>query len=363
MKIGIITIFDCVENSGAFLQAYALKLFLEERGHEVYHIVEKENFYKKFFRENRKGYVFQRKNLMFLRVILKYIRIIKKTIGYRSDYKKKYNICKNDFSLMKTITVKKANKMNLDYIVCGSDEIWNINNPAVGTPFYFAKGIKGKKVTYAVSAGNCTVEDFQRVKYPILGLSQFDEVLVRDENTKNIVADVSNKVPQKVCDPTILYGIDKLQPHKNNRKDKYMVVYSYYLSQREKEFVVRYAKEYQLKIISLVMEHDFVDENIFVSPLSFGEYIKNAECVYTTTLHGSIFTILNHKRAVFCSHMPKVKEVICSFGLSEQLLREDADYDCFKYMMNQNGNQDIIDENRRKMAEQSAEIFLEVIGD
>ena len=37
MKIGVLTVYN-VSNFGSFLQAYALKRWLENRGHEVYHI-------------------------------------------------------------------------------------------------------------------------------------------------------------------------------------------------------------------------------------------------------------------------------------------------------------------------------------
>ena len=36
MKIGIVTIYESITNLGSFLQGYAMKIVLEEMGHEVF---------------------------------------------------------------------------------------------------------------------------------------------------------------------------------------------------------------------------------------------------------------------------------------------------------------------------------------
>ena len=41
MKIGIVTVYDGL-NYGSFLQAYAMKRFLEDKGHEVLFMAEQD---------------------------------------------------------------------------------------------------------------------------------------------------------------------------------------------------------------------------------------------------------------------------------------------------------------------------------
>lgn len=38
MKIGIVTIYESITNLGSFLQGYAMKIVLEEMGHEVFFV-------------------------------------------------------------------------------------------------------------------------------------------------------------------------------------------------------------------------------------------------------------------------------------------------------------------------------------
>ena len=160
MKIGVVTIFDCVNNSGAFLQAYALKFYLEEQGHTVYHIVKdkKDNFVNSNIRRlvhsySPSGSFIIKSAKRAIKVSLKFLELKYKSI-----------VCSSEFKKMNTLTVEEVNKVNLDLVICGSDEIWNLNNEDLGDDFYFAQNINSKKkITSAISCGNSTAELIKEV--------------------------------------------------------------------------------------------------------------------------------------------------------------------------------------------------------
>lgn len=348
MKIGVVTIFDCINNSGAYLQAYALKLYLEEQGHTVYHIVKdkKDNVVNSNIRNFIQSYT---PSGSF--IIKKAKKTIKVSLKFL-NWKLKSMICNSDFKKMKTLTVEEANKINLDLVICGSDEIWNLNNEDLGDDFYFAQSIKSKKkITYAVSCGNSTVEQFIEAVYPITALSKFDKILVRDEQTKNVIEEITKVEPEIVCDPTILVETDVLGQETKIIREKYMIVYSYGVCKNIKENIKRYANEKGLTLVSLVIEQNFTDKYIFTSPRKFINVIRNAECVYTSTLHGSIFTILTHKKGVFSAHIPKVKDIIKRFKQEDRILPDDISYNEFVKKIETPVNIDIIETAKNELKE------------
>lgn len=332
MKIGIITIFDCINNSGAFLQAYSLKLFLEKQGHQVYHIVKDKK--DRYINTNLRRFKQQRctpKNPSFIRYIKEQARYLIEVV----NYKKKNFISMKDFKKMNEISIKQANEMGLDLIICGSDEIWNLKNPDVGDEFFFAKNISAKKkITYAVSAGNCELQQLIDASYPCQAIKNFDEILVRDEHTRKIVEAITGRKVEKVCDPTFLVNMENLISNKKHIKEKYMLVYSYYVPEGIIKNIQKYAKKNGLKIVAATIKQSFADINIFVNPLQFVDIVKNAQCIYTSTLHGSIFSILNMKRTVFNAPFIKVEELIDTLGQTDRIVDENVSYDEFEKILN-----------------------------
>lgn len=64
-----------------------------------------------------------------------------------------------------------------------------------------------------------------------------------------------------------------------------------------------------------------------LSPLEFLSLIRDAECVYTTTFHGSIFTFLQHKRCYVDIKSKKVKDLLAWTGMTNQVNRVNCTYD------------------------------------
>lgn len=320
MKIGIVTVHDS-SNYGSFLQGFALYYTLENWGHEVY-----------FIRTREKEYI---DNLFCPKIQIK--SLIKKpleTLQNRKEGKEKYKNFKNEWKRFKVL--ERWDDIELDKIILGSDEIWNVKNPTFRREIFYGIGMKNV-ITYAVSASGSTIEDMRKYPKLIAAIQNIDSILVRDENTQNIVEQITGKTPAMVCDPTFLLPVESYVSAdtgilmKSNQK--YILVYSYVINDHLKNNIITFARKNNLKIVAACMKHKWCDEFVNGSPLKFCEILKNAEYVVTTTFHGTIFSFLNHKKFVAEPFSPKVNDVLAKVGLEQAIIDERVSYEKFEQML------------------------------
>lgn len=292
MKISIVTIYDAY-NYGCFLQAFSTYTFLEELGYDV-------------------------TILDCFDISYKMKLILSKKIKDIIDKFNKYKCYKKDWKLLKT---ERNKNQAFDCIICGSDEIWSINQPKYKNipEFYGNKLNTSKLIAYAPSCGSATFEESISDKKLVEGIKRFDYVFPRDELTKNISEAVRNNVCYRVVDPTILLLnkwdaiIDKVEESLEipiDIKEKYIVYYSYYDNPKCKKNLIDFAKVNNLKIISPNFKRDWCDISLDMSPLEFLYLIKNSEYVVTTTFHGTIFANIFKKNYIVESEGQKVLDFL-----------------------------------------------------
>lgn len=299
-KIGIMSM-QRVCNYGSFLQAYALKKLIEQLGHSVefvdYHVgecvVKIESNNKKFYKV-KKALEYLKFNAP-LESKLKFIRL-------------KKNYGKNNYDLL-GINKEYNYNPHLDVLVIGSDEVFNCiqDNPNVGYSMeLFGKNNNAKKlISYAASFGNTTSDKLK--KYNVDGeikelLSNFDMISVRDNNSFNIVAKLTDK---NVCinlDPVLIYDYMNICSEiPNNVKEKnYIILYGYpgRFSQGECNVIKEYARKNNKKIFCIGGFQSVCDKLIDCSPFEVLAYFKNADAIITDTFHGTIFSIITKKNFV-----------------------------------------------------------------
>lgn len=194
-----------------------------------------------------------------------------------------------------------------DLFIIGSDEVFNYTqNHIFGyVPALFGHGITARRlISYAASAGYASLADVKRdgmTEELRSGLEKFDNISVRDENTREMVAGVLGKQPTMVIDPTLLYDFSKEVPPQPAPDQKYLLVYAYegrMESPEEVDRIKEFARARNLKIVSPGFYHSWCDENVVVSPFELLAYFHGAEYVVTDTFHGSIFAIKARKRFV-----------------------------------------------------------------
>ncbi|MBO5143531.1 MAG: polysaccharide pyruvyl transferase family protein [Clostridia bacterium] len=296
-RIGILSM-QRIKNYGSFLQAYALKTMIEELGHEVEFVDYRVG--KPLIEEQNKG-----GKLSKVTTILKGDAPLIQKIQYINH---KRNFSKKYFSKL-NLTEYQNYTPELDVLVIGSDEVFNCiqKNKNVGYSLeLFGKDNRAKKViTYAASFGNTTTNKLKSYKkYKEIGelLSKIDTISVRDKNSGNVVAELTDKDVVYNLDPVLVFNY----PNREDLiptidvKEKYMIVYAYNnrISKEESKWIKDYAKKNGLKVYAIGGAQSCADKFIDCSPFGVLAYFKNAECVITDTFHGSIFSIIMQKNFV-----------------------------------------------------------------
>jgi hypothetical protein len=280
-KIAIVT-YQNGKNYGAFLQVYALQKILEKNT----------NFKVKIINYKSKKFIIRE----FRQCIKKDIKItFLNLLNYFSYfiYRKKLNLV--NFTTNK----KKAITKNFEFIIFGSDEIWNFNNKIIGfDDFYFGKYCNSKKIAFSTSFG--TVHKKQEgLKKIINYLKQFKSISVRDLNSSRILnyLGISNQV---TLDPVFLYKFStELNQVKNRyKKTNYILVYGPIHDQKIIENIKLLKIKKNLKIISVGYYNDWVDKNIVYAfnPFLFLKIFKDANIVVTTMFHGVVLSLKFNKK-------------------------------------------------------------------
>ena len=313
VKIGVVTIYEAISNLGSYLQAYALQTALREMGHEVY-FVQKVSAGK-----------------AALRCVLR--------LNPKREFFLRFLKCGKFLSALRkfcTVPEKKMEQADFDCLIYGSDEIWNMENPYFKDPLFFGTKVENvPRIAYAASIGAMEEETLQQNEEIAKGLFGFNEILVRDDRTQDMIGRYTNRELSLVCDPTFLVPRTKLQNPVKIPNKKYLLVYTYGLDQPMIDNLVRFARERDLQIVSPCFWHPWCDKVIECSPLQFGSLMEHAEYVFTSTFHGAIFAMLNHKQCAILPVRSKVLDVVKRMGAEQHIVSADVSYDVFLKTMEQ----------------------------
>ena len=308
MNITVVTPYDS-SNYGAFLQAYCLQQYLVSAGHSVTHIPTRPADYVEA--------------LYFHRMpVTKKEKLIPGVYRRHTAYgKKKYEL----FSRAQKAFHVTEDLSDTELIVLGSDEIWNVKNPVFAASVFWGK-INIPTISYAASVGDADEETFRSFPDQIEQLRRLKCALVRDENTRRFVEAHSGLKPEIVCDPTILWPVDRYGEECEDpyvRKHNCLLVYSYGLSKKEIREIRSYAKKKHLKTVSCCFPNRWCDHQVECGPLAFSSLIRQCREYYTSTFHGTIFGLLNHAKFVCSTEHPKTLHLLQQFGLEDRLLRKE----------------------------------------
>lgn len=339
-KVGILSMQRII-NYGSFLQAYGLKMMLEELGHDVqfvdYHVCEpliKDGGKQKtgFARKIDKAF----EALSYDAPVKQKIQFIK----YKKEFAEKYHHILG-------LTKEPNYNPELDTLVIGSDEVFNCvqANSNVGYSLeLFGKGSKAKRtITYAASFGNTTIKKLQhheKVQEISECLKMLDAISVRDNNSAEVVKELSGKDIVYNLDPVLAYDfINKCKLIPQIRPtEKYLILYAYSgrISKDEAAWISAYAKKKGLKIYAIGGVQKCADRYIDCSPFEVLSYFINAEEVITDTFHGTIFsvitkrqfaTIVRKSNGVSYGNEEKLTDLLKRLGLEERRVYDVSDID------------------------------------
>lgn len=302
MKIGIIT-FQNAHNWGAILQLYALKTYLQDQGHNV-KVINYINpaIAKKYTKERKIDY-----KVTDIKSSIKVLFKVVNNIYSKKQYLRKWQLF-DDF-IKKYILdndIKKYNKddiekLNLDYIICGSDQIWNPNlTDGLDETYFGAQKEKIKNISYAASMGIKELPQEEEIKFKRY-IKKLNSISVREQTLKDYIERITDKKVEKVLDPTLLLDKSKYEEIEGKIDNKnYLLIYTLEKNKKLLKIAKFIAKQKGLKIIELSYEKDLRNlghkQVADIGPREFLGLIKNAKFVITNSFHGTVFSIILNKQ-------------------------------------------------------------------
>lgn len=384
MKIGILTLFHDNYNWGGVLQGYALKTLLEERYNAQTDIL-------------RYGYgrnvIYDSKIKQALQYnpkeIIKKVsgKVLKNNNGELNNYLANRRKLFKDFMEENTTNATVYSDETLvraadeyDYLISGSDQVWN---PNVGKAGFFQTMIsseKCKKVAYAASIARDDLTKYEQEKMLPL-IADFDAVSVRERTAKKFLDKYmggKTKITE-VLDPVLMLPQNKWNTlaEKSNLQvnEKYALAFFFSESIEYRKEIQKYCDKNGMKLLFIPFaKNEFIksdllgnDEKMFdVGPYDFVKLFSNAECIFTDSFHGCVFSLIFHKRVcVFerdkqnkVSKNSRLYDLLDKFELSNQLIKNPTN---ITKVMKQNVDFDRIDKLHSKYRESSFEFLDDTI--
>lgn len=345
MKIGILTWYKSL-NHGAVLQAYASQKFLESKGYASILLDYDRNTNAI---ENRKEKFIRRISSLNLNHLIMKLNLKK----WNNEKRVKFDSFINE-------NLKCGKKYylydNIDKVMIGSDMVFDYFEGY--NPFMYGKDVHSKNIfSYAACFGYTTVDSFHNYKNKdeiVSYISKMAGVGYRDDNTNEIlVKECGIENATKNIDPVLLYGFQNEKKEWNNngwKNKEYILVYSYQSNLNKKneiKDIKKFAKEKNLKIISVGYNHPWCDQCINANPQEFVELFANANYIVTDTFHGLVFSIIFNKNFAVITRnnsfkiLDLLKELNIRYdnnkGIYEKLLDCDSnflDYDSINKKLN-----------------------------
>lgn len=219
---------------------------------------------------------------------------------------------------------REISKLDYDYIILGSDEIFNVLHPCF-SEIYMGVGLeKFKIITYAVSSGQNYLSNMpDKCKKAI---SEIRYISVRDHYTQDFIKRNTGRDSVITIDPTLLID-SNCEKTKRLVQEEYLLIYAFSALDDKKNNIIEFARSSGLIVVrigSIPRKGDWVDKEY--TCLSLNEWksmFKYASVVVTDSFHGSIFALKNKKKIVLINRNEKMDKISSLF--------EDLDIVCKTY--------------------------------
>lgn len=312
-KVGIVSCYF-KHNYGSMLQAYATQKILEDWDipNETINL---QKLNQEISKGKKKYYMGQLFNFSFIKakmgmVKLKlYCKLANGELGKKIKIRdQKFEEFEKNFHLSKAYEkmADVCREGNYTDVLVGSDQLWLPVN--IVADYYTLNFVPENvnKVSFATSFGVSQVPEKYKSQYQTF-LKRIEHLSVREDAGVKLVKELTGRDAKLVCDPTLLFDKDEwmeIQPKERLVQDKYIFCYFLGKTVEYRKFAERLKAKTGYKIISLnhldeyVKYSDkFADEAPFdVGPSEFLNLIRNAEFVCTDSFHGTVFSLINHKK-------------------------------------------------------------------
>ena len=304
LDFNIITFHRSI-NFGAALQSYALQEFIKKQNYSagIYDYIKPKAIAANTLRSKIR------------RILVKFTKDEKAESGKvqkYAEFREKY------FNL---------NLENDSHVfVTGSDQVWNLNNSMDSMFFLQFLDESVCKISYAASMAKPDIPDGKQnivEEY----LKTFDAISVREEGVKECLSPLYNKEISVNVDPTLLHDKTFYRNIANpveSVPEKYVLAYILHIPKNGNKLISWLRKETGLPVVLLdssgavgmVVKNDMIVRD--AGPGEFVYLFDNAECVVTTSFHGTCFSLIFEKEfySVVNPALPsRISNLLSMFGI------------------------------------------------
>lgn len=303
MKIGILT-FHFSNNYGALFQAYGLRNYLKELGHDVEFI----NYQPEYLEEGgeiKLSNLFSKATLKI--IYLKFVNLKEKYFGNKQK-EKYFEEFKKDFLGINNTKIYKSKdeleyaNLYYDLLITGSDQVWNPSEQYGIDNVYFldfkTSNTNVKKISYAPSFGKDNLDETYKDEISKL-ISKLDSISIREISGQNIIENLVSIKPTLVPDPTVLVS-DYKKIMNNYHTEEKDYIFCYYLRSRENigEIAEYISQKENLQIYSPHNPHrrwKEIGSTVHPGPREWLYLLNNSKFVITNSFHGTMLSILLNK--------------------------------------------------------------------
>lgn len=338
MRVGILT-FPNSPSFGATLQMHALYRALQNLGCEVEIVNYRNTFMSKKKHIRKTGRMKDYINSVF---------DIPRKIRFR-DFERQLSFFPKRILGEKDDLKQIADRY--DYLICGSDQVWNPKVTGEDLNYFFSFCEEdAKKISYAASFGvNELSGDYAlRVKEQ---LEKFHCISVREEQGVRIVSSLLHEECALVLDPTMLISSDEWR----SCEQKPAGLPSRYIA----KFIFNYRGDVEDEIRTLEKQTGLPVLTVggtLLSKLKGGNFtgsigprewlyiLDHADYVVTDSFHGAAFSILFHKNllvSLASATNSRLKTLLHTFDLDNRIIggvsvNDRIDYEHVQAIMNKN---------------------------
>lgn len=310
MKIGILTL-SAADNCGSLLQAYALQTVLKTRYGAAVDVLDfrcegAREMYDLF---SRKPWKYPRKTLNNL---LHYPTVSRQKRDYEAFRQSCLTMSSRRFAASEELAQAAG---DYDIIICGSDQVWNVNIPDFHSAYFLGWAGDTRRVAYAPSLGGCDFSAYPNQEELRTWLEELSAICVREQVGQEAVAAVTGKTVPVIPDPTLLMEPGQWQavPEERLVKEPYIFYYSWAYEDGELNRIVeRYARERGLKVYVIdafkwpkLKPRDYGFTMAPAGgPQTFLNLMKHAEFAFVQSFHGVIFAYMMQRDFYLLDNRP-----------------------------------------------------------
>ena len=340
VRVAIIT-FVRAYNYGAVLQAYALNKIINKLGVECKVIDYFSSGFKKYYSLSEYGSFRlkpSRKLKWWISNNLLFLRVAKRNNNFSNFLTKNINLTDTQFNTYNDL----MDCEDFDIYISGSDQVWNSNICGFDRAYYLSFCENKKRFSYAASFGMDQIPNETVSKYKEL-LANWGKYSVREQSGIKIIKDLVGEKAVCCCDPTILLSTqDWMTIGKQQKAKKFILLYFV----NESKYLFEYARQLSVeKNIAVVCLHSNMHPKYFThylsrefgfvsvptaSPTDFIQYFRDATYVLTNSFHGTVFSVIFHKKFL-CQHIlddgkynNRIFDFLEDIGLSNRFLKESS---------------------------------------